>query len=194
MFFIVFAIKRLWFILEQFLQAGFRAMIVNVSEIKDGGLSLSLTRPPGWLGGSSESDITSVSSDIEFCIDLLRTGNEVVVRGKVGFMATSSCSRCLGDVSVKSDLDINLLLSPSPASKKEKSGGHVDYETYQGKTVDLNDYMREQVNLALPYKVLCHNDCRGLCCGCGRNLNDQQCGCEMSAEDSSFAVLKNIRI
>ena len=41
-------------------------MIVNVSEIKDGGLSLSLTRGPGWLGGSEKSEVASVDSDIEF--------------------------------------------------------------------------------------------------------------------------------
>ena len=169
-------------------------MIVNVSEIKDGGLSFSLTRGPGWLGSSSELDITSVSSDLEFHIDLVRTGDEVVVQGKIGFMAASRCSRCLSDVNVETDLKVNLILSPSSAEKKEKSGGRVDYETYRGKTIDLNDYMREQVNLALPYKVLCADDCRGLCCGCGRNLNEQQCGCEVSVADSSFATLKDIRI
>ncbi|MXZ48995.1 MAG: DUF177 domain-containing protein [Candidatus Dadabacteria bacterium] len=169
-------------------------MIVNVSEIKDGGLSLNLTRGPGWLGGSEKSEVASVDSDIEFHIDLLRTAGEISVRGKIGFLAVARCSRCLSDVSVDTNLGVNLILSPSETEKKEEAGGDIDYETYRGRTIDLNDYMREQVNLSLPYKVVCTEDCRGLCSGCGQNLNEQQCGCETRQEDSRFAVLKDIKI
>ena len=169
-------------------------MVVNVSEIKDGGLSLDFTRGPGWLGGSEESEVASLDSDIEFHIDLLRTAGEISVRGEIGFSAAARCSRCLGDVSVSTNLDIKLILSPSEAERKEEAGGDMDYETYRGRTIDLNDYMREQVNLSLPYKVVCAEDCRGLCGGCGRNLNEQQCDCETRLEDSRFAALKNIKI
>ncbi|MCY3624594.1 MAG: DUF177 domain-containing protein [Candidatus Dadabacteria bacterium] len=169
-------------------------MRVNVSEIKDGGLSLNLTRGPGWLGGSEKSEVASVGSDIEFHIDLLRTAGEISVRGKIGFLAVARCSRCLSDVSVDTNLEVNLILSPSETEKKEEAGGEIDYETYRGRTIDLNDYMREQVNLSLPYKVVCVENCRGLCSGCGQNLNEQQCGCETRQEDSRFAVLKDIKI
>jgi uncharacterized protein len=169
-------------------------MIVNVSEIKDGGLSLDLTRGPGWLGGSEKSEVASVDSDIGFHIDLLRTAGEISVRGEIGFLAVARCSRCLSDVSVDTTVEVNLILSPSEAERKEKAGGEIDYETYRGRKIDLNDYMREQVNLSLPYKVVCSEGCRGLCGGCGRNLNEQQCGCETHEEDSRFAVLKDIKI
>lgn len=169
-------------------------MIVNVSEIGDGGLSLDLKKGPGWLGGSEESEVASVDSDIEFHIDLLRTAGEVSVRGKIGFLAVARCSRCLSDVNVRTDLEIKLLLSPSEAEGKMESGGDMDYETYRGRKIDLNDYMREQVNLSLPYKVICAEDCKGLCSECGQNLNEQQCGCETRQQDSRFAVLKDIKI
>ena len=169
-------------------------MIVNVSEIKDGGLSLDLTRGPGWLGGSEKSEVASVDSDIGFHIDLLRTAGEISVRGEIGFLAVARCSRCLSDVSVDTTVEVNLILSPSEAERKEEAGGEIDYETYRGRRIDLNDYMREQVNLSLPYKVVCSEGCRGLCGGCGRNLNEQQCGCETHEEDSRFAVLKDIKI
>lgn len=169
-------------------------MIVNVSEIKDGGLSLNLTRGPGWLGGSEKSEVASVDSDIEFHIDLLRTAGEISVRGKIGFLAVARCSRCLSDVSVDTNLEVKLILSPSETERKEEAGGEIDYETYRGRKIDLNDYMREQVNLSLPYKVLCAEDCRGLCSGCGQNLNEQQCDCETRQADSRFAVLKDIKI
>lgn len=169
-------------------------MIVNVSEIKDGGLSLNLTRGPGWLGGSEKSEVASVDSDIEFHIDLLRTAGEISVQGKIGFLAIARCSRCLSDVRFDTNLEVKLILSPSDTERKEEAGGEIDYETYRGRKIDLNDYMREQVNLSLPYKVVCAEDCRGLCSGCGQNLNEQQCSCETHEEDSRFAVLKDIKI
>ena len=169
-------------------------MIVNISEIRDDGLSLDLKKGPGWLGGSAESEVASVDSDIEFHIDLSRMAGEVSVLGKIGFLAVSKCSRCLSDVSVDTNLEVKLLLSPSEAERKMESGGDMDYETYRGRTIDLNDYMREQVNLSLPYKVVCAEDCKGLCSECGQNLNEQQCDCETDPRDSRFAVLKNIRI
>lgn len=171
-------------------------MIVNVSEIKEDGLSINLTRGPRWLGDSLKSEIASVGSDIEFNIDLARTIGEVSVQGRIGFLAVSQCSRCLSDVSVDTSLEVNLLLSPSDddAEKKEESSGDMDYETYRGKTIDLNDYMRQQVNLSLPYRILCMNDCKGLCCECGCNLNERQCECETLREDSRFAVLKDIKL
>ncbi len=169
-------------------------MIVNVSEIGDGGLRLDLKKGPGWLGGSEKSEVASVDSDIEFHIDLLRTAGEISVRGEIGFLAVARCSRCLSDVNVRTNLEIKLLLSPSDAEGKMESGGDMDYETYRGRKIDLNDYMREQVNLSLPYKALCAEECKGLCSECGQNLNEQSCNCETSREDSCFAVLKNIKI
>ena len=169
-------------------------MVVNVSEIRDEILSLDLTRKPAWLRGSEKSEVASVDTDIAFHIDLVRTAGEISVRGKIGFMASARCSRCLGSVSVDTNLDVKLILSPSETENKEEAGGEVDYETYSGRTVDLNDYMREQVNLSLPYKVVCAEDCRGLCGGCGRNLNEQQCSCETPQPDSRFAVLKDTKI
>ena len=43
---------------------------------------------------------------------------------------------------------------------------------YQGNGLELDDALREQVILALPLKVLCREDCRGLCAGCGERLDD----------------------
>jgi uncharacterized protein len=48
---------------------------------------------------------------------------------------------------------------------------------YQGDGILLEDVLREQVLLALPLKVTCREDCKGLCLHCGKNLNEEQCSC-----------------
>ena len=64
---------------------------------------------------------------------------------------------------------------------------------YQGDGLLLEDVLREQVLLALPLKVTCCPDCKGLCPQCGRNLNQEQCGCTRELEDPRWAALKEVR-
>jgi uncharacterized protein len=52
----------------------------------------------------------------------------------------------------------------------------VDAEPFDGKTIDLDQIVREQVLLALPVTVLCREDCKGLCTTCGQDLNEKDCG------------------
>ncbi|MDD5195443.1 MAG: DUF177 domain-containing protein, partial [Candidatus Omnitrophica bacterium] len=55
-------------------------------------------------------------------------------------------------------------------------------------TVD-ND-IREEVLLNFPMKVLCKPDCKGLCPGCGANLNNEVCKCKQKTKQSARAGLK----
>jgi len=53
--------------------------------------------------------------------------------------------------------------------------------------------LREQVLLALPLKVTCREDCRGLCVHCGKNLNEEQCSCTTAVVDPRWTPLREIR-
>ncbi len=52
----------------------------------------------------------------------------------------------------------------------------VDAEPFDGKQIDLDPIVREQVLLALPVSVLHSEDCKGLCTVCGQDLNEKDCG------------------
>ncbi len=173
-------------------------MRFDISEINEHGLSLVLTRKTQWLGDRVDDEswqTAKVGSDIQFQLDLVRTMTEVVVTGRIEFITVSECSLCLVGVNLPTTLSVKLILSPARREdEKGLVGGEIDYETYDGKTIDLNDYLREQVKLSVPYKAVCGEKCRGLCCGCGKNLNEESCCCESSSEDPRFAVLKDFRI
>jgi uncharacterized protein len=57
----------------------------------------------------------------------------------------------------------------------------------------LADILAEQVNLALPMKVICSSDCRGLCPHCGANLNNEECRCEKNGSDARLAPLARMK-
>jgi uncharacterized protein len=65
----------------------------------------------------------------------------------------------------------------------------VNEESYQGKVIDLDPMLREQVLLALPGYPVCAEGCKGLCSACGANLNERECGCDRRVPDPRWAGL-----
>jgi uncharacterized protein len=64
---------------------------------------------------------------------------------------------------------------------------------FDGDGLFLADVLAEQVLLAIPMKVICRSDCRGLCPHCGANLNTDECRCETHAADSRLAPLARLK-
>ena len=93
--------------------------------------------------------------------------------------------------------DFDLLYRPlgADAGRDELSVTDAEAEIgyYEGEGVLLEDVLREQVLLAVPLKVICRDDCKGLCPHCGKNLNQEQCSCAAPGEDARWGALKEIR-
>ena len=58
--------------------------------------------------------------------------------------------------------------------------------------LDIGSLAKEDVILELPSKLLCSPDCKGLCSICGKNLNEEECGCVDDVTDPRLAVLKDL--
>jgi len=61
---------------------------------------------------------------------------------------------------------------------------------YQGEGLLLEDAVREQVLLSVPLKVVCREECKGLCPTCGKNRNAESCGCAPPLGDPRWSALK----
>ena len=129
-------------------------------------------------------------------------GKHVVVkdlrlRGRLSVGLELPCARCLDPVQQEVQREFELLYRPLgvDAGRDEISVTDAEAEIgyYQGDGILLEDALREQVLLALPLKVTCRADCRGLCPQCGKNLNQEQCSCSAPVEDPRWAALKDIR-
>ena len=108
-----------------------------------------------------------------------------------------ACARCLEPVEQEVSRKFDLLYRPlgADAGREELSVTAAEAEIgyYQGEGLLLEDAVREQVLLALPLKVICREDCKGLCPHCGKNLNAGLCSCADLQEDPRWAALKEIR-
>ena len=61
----------------------------------------------------------------------------------------------------------------------------------EGDSADLDDIVRTVFVLSLDSKLLCKEDCKGICQRCGKNLNDGPCSCQKEL-DPRFAALKQL--
>jgi uncharacterized protein len=122
---------------------------------------------------------------------------DIRLRGRLSAKLELQCARCLEPVPQDIARDFELLYRPlgTDAGRDELSVTDAEAEIgyYQGDGILLEDVLREQVLLALPLKVTCREECKGLCPHCGKNLNQEQCSCTVPVEDPRWAALKDIR-
>jgi uncharacterized protein len=122
---------------------------------------------------------------------------DIRLRGRVATRLELSCARCLDPVTQDVKRDFELLYRPlgTDAGKDELSVTDAEAEIgyYQGEGLLLEDVLREQVLLAVPLKIICRDNCQGLCPHCGKNLNLDKCSCSVPHEDPRWEALKEIR-
>jgi uncharacterized protein len=57
---------------------------------------------------------------------------------------------------------------------------------------DISPRVMEAVILEMPIRFLCDENCKGLCSGCGVNLNSGDCDCDGEKGDPRWAPLKKL--
>jgi DUF177 domain-containing protein len=97
------------------------------------------------------------------------------------------CYRCLGDAVLEVPIRAREYQDESPEDEQMAT----PYLT--GDNLELSDWARDAVALALPDKILCRDDCAGLCPVCGKNLNDEPHEHDESEPDPRWAALQALK-
>jgi len=171
-------------------------MWIRLSEISPQGVVVSQSTPLTQLGLSQEE----WSADAPIRVDLVvnRDQDVILVDGDVTGTLRFRCSRCLEPCAQPVRLSVHQALAPAVDHPTE--GHHqlnaADLEQwyYRDGGVETNDVVREQLLLAIPMRVVCRADCRGLCASCGRNLNEGACACPAPPSSSWVEQLKRVRL
>ena len=113
--------------------------------------------------------------------------NRISLKAKVSAQADTRCSRCLEPVSIPVNAEVDAVFDRQPDPEDP------DLYSFEASTVELTDAVRDALLLELPLRILCAEDCKGLCPVCGINLNKGTCTCQEGAEVlNPFSALKNI--
>jgi len=125
-------------------------------------------------------------------------GNEVFVNGHVNTRARVECDRCLQPV--EAPVDADFALEYITGSEYELGGSAVELteaemsvSVFDGEAIDVDEIVNEQVVLAVPTRMLCREDCKGICPECGSDRNTGNCSCAIEDIDPRWAALKNLK-
>ena len=114
---------------------------------------------------------------------------------RVAFAGELECSRCLAAYPFALDEPFSLILYPrsgSAAEERELDRGDLDVSYYDTDVVPIAPIAEERVQLAIPMKPLCREECLGLCPHCGEDLNSGACDCRVEAIDPRWQALREL--
>lgn len=128
--------------------------------------------------------------------------------GELSFRIETRCARCLQEVQRDYVVAIEeSFVSDQPHKhsyvRPYRNRDEIEYEeapeeddsyTFSGDELDLSEALKDNAILALPPRLLCEEDCRGLCPQCGKRRDDPECHCEQDNDEkeSPFAVLQDL--
>ena len=104
----------------------------------------------------------------------------------------SACARCLTPLSGSFTLDLEKTVAPRDVLSDLPEEKLDDYVIIEDGFLDIDEQMKEQLELEFPSRFLCNEDCMGLCHKCGKNLNDGECGCNTKEIDPRLLPLQKI--
>lgn len=106
---------------------------------------------------------------------------------KVDFNYCHPCDRCMSDVNKSFEYLFKHVLVTENDNISDNECVVLDEFK-----LDLDKLIKDDLLLELPSKVLCNDNCRGLCPKCGKNLNEGSCDCARHQVDTRLEVLKDL--
>ncbi len=133
-------------------------------------------------------------------IEVFHGGDHWAVTGKGTPRITTVCDRCLKPAHLELSIDFSVEVPRNSSGKRDDTGNdqqkqdpgtipEVDYEHI----MDLKPRIREELILAVPVKVLCSDECQGLCPVCGQDLNVAECDCDTEFVDPRLDSLAELK-
>lgn len=149
----------------------------------------------GCFSGVELPEFSLVRADVD-CL-ITRSGDTIYVRGELKAQIRQECSRCLEPATISTGGEFAYTLVPEKtetAEDLELSAQELETGYYCGDFINIAPIICEQIILQAPMKVLCAENCKGLCPHCGANLNTDSCSCRSEMVDDRLAALKKFRV
>jgi uncharacterized protein len=171
-------------------------MLIEIERLAETGEDFEQVYTPDDL--SLEDEHARLASNVRVWGHASRKRDEVRIEGSIDTTVQLLCDRCASpttlpvNVAFKADLG---LASPGDGETEgtELHDTDMDFSTHNGVAVNLDEIVREQILLALPARLLCGEECKGLCPTCGANLNEQSCDCGSKTIDPRWAALAELK-
>ena len=160
------------------------------------GLSKVIDCPGASVTFSTSVDLSDLCYGVSYPVSepvmaegtVRNTAGVLVMTGEISTCIHGICDRCANTFDRDVRIPIDVVLVTEMANEENEDEWVFPLE---GDSADLDDIVRTVFVLNLDSKLLCKEDCQGLCHRCGKNLNDGPCNCQKEL-DPRFAALKQL--
>ncbi len=160
------------------------------------GLAQIMDRPGQSVSFSTSVDLSDllygttypVSEPVVAEGSVRNTAGVLVMKGSVKTCIHGTCDRCAADFDKDVEFPIDVVLVKELANEENEDEWVFPLE---GDAADLEEIVRTVFVLNMDSQLLCKPDCKGMCCRCGKNLNDGPCSCQKEL-DPRFAALRQL--
>ena len=167
-------------------------MLVNLSDVLTSeGRQISMEVPlemTSFKSRMGKFEITE-KSPVDFTFTNLEP-EKAKVEGRVKLTFKTSCDRCLTEVPTMLDLNFERIVTSPDVMEEDEDADDLSF--MDGYQLDVETFVYNEIIGNWPAKILCKEDCKGLCPVCGQNLNVRDCGCDTFVPDPRMAVIQDI--
>ena len=116
---------------------------------------------------------------------------ELLITGKAKLVLEIPCDRCLEPTQVP--FKLNFTKNVDLQDSEDVQADELDEKNYiDGFNLDVDKLLYNEILIGWPMKVLCDEDCKGICNVCGQNLNKGSCDCEDTSLDPRMSVIRDV--
>jgi len=139
--------------------------------------------PPIEMAGEK----ISFDGPVKAILNATNTGHAIIVEGTASGKLLLNCSRCLEPFVYSFEVPFTEIYTTSVEEATEEEA-----ISFSGDIIDVTPEVLKSIIMELPMKAVCHDECQGLCPGCGQNLNMGKCRCEGTDIDPRLSALQDI--
>ena len=129
-----------------------------------------------------------VSEPVQASGSVRNTAGVLVMTGKINTTIHGVCDRCASDFTSDLEFPLDVVLVTELSNEENEDKWVFPLE---GDSANLEDIIRTVFVLNMDSKLLCSEDCKGLCFRCGKNLNHGPCDCKKEI-DPRLAALRQL--
>jgi uncharacterized protein len=141
------------------------------------------------------------TAPVSYVVTAAKEYGHIRVTGSINTSVRLTCSRCLAEYDSKVDSGFTIIYrrgssntDSSAEDETELTEEDLISSTFNGDEIDMTHDIEEQVAMAVPFKPLCDEECKGLCPECGIDLNSSTCKCTEKAFNFKFSALKDFKV
>jgi len=160
---------------------------INIANLSEGTHERTLETSPEEIGLDSR-----FSQTVHLEVALEKTSRQLYVQVHLRTGGVFTCDRCADDFEKSVANSYSVIYVTESRTGVDRDEAEVQVMSPDAGYIDLGEDVRQFAILALPLKMLCREECAGLCPSCGANLNRVACGCSRQEVDPRWSDLRRL--